>query len=79
MGRLNKRDWGGGRGGGAHFNMCAETLNPFNIKGDNSGSCIKKTSLYITCLVTFIVLEGLMLDVVCNPVLRCSKQRVEAS
>ena len=25
----------------------------------------------------FVILEGLMLHVVCNPVLRCSKQRVK--
>ena len=38
----------------------------------------KKTPLYITRLVMFIILEGLMLHVVCYPVLRCSKQRVKS-
>ena len=57
--------------------MCAETMNP--QRGQKSDGCSKKTSLYITCLVMFIILEGLMLDVVCNPVSRWSKQRVKSS
>ena len=31
-------------------------------KGDKSDGCSKKTSLYISCLVLFIILEDLMLD-----------------
>ena len=62
-------------GGGEHFNMRAETMNP---KGDECDGCNKKTPLYITRLVMFIILKGLMLDAVCNPVLRCSKQRVKS-
>ena len=48
------------------------------LQGDKSDGCSKKTSLYITYLVMFIILEDLMLDVVCNPVFGC-KQRVKAS
>ena len=66
---------GSGAGGGDHFNMCAETII---LEGDESDGCSKKTPLYITRLVMFIFLEGLMLHVVCNPVFRCSKQRVKS-
>ena len=37
--------------------MFAETITT-----DKSDGCSKKTSLYITCLVSLIILEGLMLD-----------------
>ena len=64
----------GGRRAG-HFSMCAENINPW----DKSDDFRKKTSLYITCLVLFIILEDLKLDVVCNTIFRCGKERVKAS
>ena len=39
----------------------------------------KKTSLYITCLVLYNILEDLVLDVLCNAILRCGKERVKSS
>ena len=43
---MNKRDKGGvgGREGGEHCNMCAETINPWT-KGDQCDGCSKKTFL----------------------------------
>ena len=62
-------------GGGASISICARKLQ--TLEGDESDGCCKKTPLYIARLVMFIILEGLMLHVVYNPVLRCSKQRVK--
>ena len=70
MGRLNKRDRYGG-----HFNMCAETKLK-TLEGDESDRCSKKTPLFVTCLVMYSILEGLIFRIVCNTVLRCSKHSV---
>ena len=69
MGRLNKRD----RGGGGRAFQCVRGNNKPNVTVAAS-----KKPLFITRLVMFIFVEGLMLHVVCNPVLRCSKQRVKS-
>ena len=61
---------------GASISICARELK--TLEGDESDGCSKKTPLYITRLVMFIFLEGWMVHVVCNPVLRCSKQRVKS-
>ena len=66
-------EWGGGRG--ASISICTRIL--YTIEGDESDSCSKNTPLFITRLVMLIIEEGLMLHVVCNPVLTCSKQRVK--
>ena len=55
--------------------MCGGNYKP--LKGNESDGCSKKTPLYITRLVMFI-LEDFMLHIVCNPVFRCSKQRVKS-
>ena len=67
-----EQEGSGGRGGGGGLNMCAD------LKGDESDGFSKKTSLYITRLVMFIILECLMLYAVSNPVFGCSKQRVKS-
>ena len=61
MGRLNKKDreWGAG---GRNTPICARKLEI--LEGDKSDGCSKDTSLYITCLVTFIFLADMMLAVV---------------
>ena len=64
-------------GGGGGTSICARKV--LLLEGDKSEGCSKKTSLYITCLVMFIIVENLMLDVVCNAIFGCGKQRVEAS
>ena len=64
---MNKRDQRGGGG---------EELSTLK-RGEYDGFT-KKTPLYITRLAMFVFLEGLMLHVACNPVLRCSKQRVKS-
>ena len=46
------------------------------LKGDKSDGCSKTTSLCITCLVLFIIVEDLMLHVVCNAIFGCGKERV---
>ena len=72
---------GGGAGGtpqyGRDSSICAR--NVLLLEGDKSDGCSKKTPLYITCLVLLITLEDLMVDVVCNTIFRCGKQRVKAS
>ena len=67
-----------GSGAGGEFQYVRGNYNSLK-EGDKSDGCSNKTSLYITCLVIFSILEGLMLDVVCNPVFGCSKQRVKSS
>ena len=75
MGRLNKRDRGGKGGGGRDTSICARKLSI--LQGDKSDDCGKKACLYITCLVLYIILKGLMLYVVCNAIFRCGIERVK--
>ena len=48
-----------GAGGGRDTSICARKLQI--LEGDKSDGCSKNTSLYITCLVLFVILEDLML------------------
>ena len=57
---VRTRGIGGGGGGGGRKLII--------LDGDECDGCSKKTPLFIT-LVRFIILEGLMLHVICNPVL----------
>ena len=74
--RLNKRDGGEGGEGGRGISICARKL--YTLRMDESDGGSKKTPRYVTRLVMLIIVEGLMLHVVCKPLLRCSKQRVES-
>ena len=65
--------WEGG-GGGRAFQYVRGYYTP--LKGTNLTVAARRP-LFITRLVMFIIEEGLMLHVVCNPVLTCSKQRVK--
>ena len=67
---------GRGGGGAGVTSLCARKLS--TLKGGKFDHCRKKTCLYVTCLVLFIILEGLMLYVVCNTIFRCGNERVEA-
>ena len=74
LGRAFEQEGSGAGGGERDTPICARKV--LLLKGDKSDGCSKKTSLYITCLVLFIILEDLMLDVVCNTIFGCGKQRV---
>ena len=52
-----------GEGGGRDIPICARKLEI--LKGDKTDGCSKKTSLYVTCLVLFIILHG-RFDVRCG-------------
>ena len=56
-GALTKRDRVGA-GGGRDSSICARKV--LLLKGDKSDGWGNKTSLYITCLILFIILEYLM-------------------
>ena len=56
------------------FKTCARKL--YILKGNKPDDFSKKTCLFITCLVLFIILEDLMLDVECNAIYRCGKNIV---
>ena len=59
---MNKRDRGVG---GADETLQNVRGNYKSLKkGDKSDDCGKKTSLYIACLVLFIIPKDVMLDVV---------------
>ena len=62
-------------GGGRDTSICER--KPYIFKGDKS--CTKNTSVYVACLVLFIILEDLMLYVVCSTISRCGQQPVKAS
>ena len=65
VGRLNKL--GGKRGGGGGGGLiCPRKL--YILKGDKLDGNSMKTPIYIICLVMLIILEGLVFDAVCNPV-----------
>ena len=74
LGRAFEQEGSGAGGGERDTPIRARKV--YLLKGDKSDGCSKKTSLDITCLVLFIILEDLMLDVVCNTIFGCGKQRV---
>ena len=77
-GAFEQEGWRRGKGsGGRDTSICARKLHI--LKGDKSYGCSRNTSLYITCLVLFIIVEELILDVVCNGMFRCGEERVKAS
>ena len=77
MGRLDKKDRGAGAGAGETLQYVRGNYRSF--EGTNlTVGCRGNASLYITCLVLFIILADLMLliGVVYITIFRCGIQRV---